>query len=72
MKTLIEYIKECGVGAGSGFATPANTPGMGGIMAPEGPASPGSGDIPNIFKKKKKYKPLKDYINHNKNIKDYL
>ena len=50
MKHLKDFL-ECN------FATPMNTPGMGGITAPEG-TTPGSGDIPQgitkkVYKKKK-------------------
>lgn len=56
MKTLKDFL-ECN------FATSANTPGMGGIIAPEGNI-PGSGDIPQcidiktgkIYKRRKKLK----------------
>ena len=59
MKTLKDFL-ECN------FATPMNTPGMGGIAAPEGPM-PGSGDIPQcidvktgkIYKRRKKLKRYK-------------
>lgn len=56
MKHLKDFL-ECN------FATPANTPGMGGITAPEGSIL-GSGDIPQcidiktgkIYKRRKKLK----------------
>jgi len=59
MKTLKDFL-ECN------FATPMNTPGMGGIAAPEG-TMPGSGDIPQcidvktgkIYKRRKKLKRYK-------------
>ena len=59
MKTLKDFL-ECN------FATPLNTPGMGGITAPEG-TTPGSGDIPQcldirtgkIYKRRKKLKRYK-------------
>ena len=59
MKTLKDFL-ECN------FATPMNTPGMGGISTPEG-TMPGSGDIPQcidiktgkIYKRRKKLKRYK-------------
>lgn len=61
MKTLKDFL-ECN------FATPMNTPGMGGITAPEGTMT-GSGDIPQpqcidiktgkIYKRRKKLKRYK-------------
>ena len=56
MKHLKDFL-ECN------FATPANTPGMGGITTQEG-STPGSGDIPQcidiktgkIYKRRKKLK----------------
>lgn len=59
MKSLKDFL-ECN------FATPMNTPGMGGIAAPEG-TMVGSGDIPQcidvktgkIYKRRKKLKRYK-------------
>lgn len=63
MKTLVDYIEECGVIA----TTPLNTPGMGNPSLPslspnpgdvEG-SEPGSGDAMSLIQKKKKKKSAK-------------
>ncbi len=46
MRNLIDYLKECD------YATPANTNGLGNVIAPEGD-NVGSGDLIGISKKDK-------------------
>lgn len=57
MKSLKDFLKECG----EGFATPMNTPGMGNPMSPTATEVGSEPLVPmHKLKKKKKIKQIKD------------